>query len=129
MKGLTSGMPLIFQTCAAGFGTVPSEGKREKEKGKRAATSALLLPFAFCLLPFLRGLPRLHRAGPSASLDKSCALQLLAEMIIDLREIVKYFLALEAHMWRGAVLEQGTFPTFATIPKTNGNGAGAYIRL
>jgi len=29
-RGLHQRMPLIFQTCTAGFGTIPSEGKRKK---------------------------------------------------------------------------------------------------
>jgi hypothetical protein len=45
-------MPLIFQTCAAGFGTIPSEGKSKKSKGKvghrkRATFTFSFLPFAF----------------------------------------------------------------------------------
>ncbi len=73
--------PLIFQTYAAGIGTALIR----KVKGGRLGICAALR-----LLPYLQWLPRLRRAGPSASLDKSCAIELLMSMITKPLMIVKY---------------------------------------
>lgn len=60
--------PLIFQNTSAGIGTLIGCLQRRRT---------------------VIGLPRLHRAGPSASLDKSVAIQLWGGSITGGGEFVK----------------------------------------